>query len=205
MPPESLKAHPFPVDKGLIVLLRPVVSADKERLRDGLRQMSPRTRYLRFFSSVDHLTERQLEYLANPDQVNHVAWGAVDPADPDRHGLGVARFIRLEEEPTTAEMAVAIADNFQHRGLGRTLLGVLYLEARERKITALRGIMLPENRAVFRALMELGCTVERQDKIFQLLLPVYGDLAQLPESTYGVRFKRLLHDLNEQLAMGFSL
>ena len=205
MPLNSLKAHPFPIDEGLTVLLRPIVPADKERLREGLAQMSPRTRYLRFFSSVDRLTEAQLDYLSNPDQVNHVAWGAVDPADPEHHGLGVARFIRLKEEPAVAEMAIAIADDFQHRGLGRTLLGILYLQARERQITALRGIMLPESRAVFRALKELGTTVERQGNIFQLSLPVYSDLAKLPKTPYSERFMRLLRDLNEQLALGFNL
>lgn len=202
---DSLKAHPFPLPDGSTVLLRPVVPDDKERLREGLRQLSPRSRYLRFFSSVDHLTDRQLEYLTNPDQVNHVAWGAVDPADPVHHGLGIARFVRLEEEPTAAEMAIAIADDFQNRGLGKILMGVLYLQARERRIASLQGILLPENRAVFRALKELGATLERQGNIFLLSLPVYGDLAQLPENPSGDSFQRLLNDLNKQLALGFDL
>ena len=204
MTSDSPKALPFPLPDGSTVLLRPVNPDDKERLREGLRQLSPRSRYMRFFSSVDHFTDQQLEYLTNPDQVNHVAWGAVDPEDPVHHGLGIARFVRLEEEPA-AEMAIAIADDYQHRGLGKILMGVLYLHARERKIRSLTGILLPENRAVFRALKELGATLERQGKIFLLSLPVYGDLAHLPGTPSGDRFRRLLSDLNERLALGADL
>ncbi len=199
------EAWPFTLPDGGVVLLRPVLPEDRERLRVGLGQLSPQSRYLRFFSSVEHLTERQLDYLTNPDQINHVAWGALDAADPEHPGLGIGRFVRQDDPPESAEMAIAIADNFQHRGLGTVLLGVLYLLAGIRGIKSLQGIMLPENRAVFHGLQNIGAELTRQGNLFQLGLPVHQDLSRLPPTPGGDKFRQLLVDLNRQLGLGVGL
>ena len=201
----QLNAFPFTLPEGENVLLRQVLPTDKERLREGLRQLSPRSRYLRFFSSVDHLTESQLDYLTNPDQIDHVAWGAINPANPDLRGLGIARFIRQDDPPDSAEIAITIADDYQHRGLGKVLLGVLYLLAGLRGIRSLQGILLPENLPVFRRLQDIGARLTRQGNLFQLALPVHQDLSHLPATQSGEMFRILLHNLNTQLGLGAGI
>ncbi len=199
------EAFPLTLPEGRTVLLRQVLPEDKERLRVGLRQLSPQSRYLRFFSSVDHLNEQQLDYLTNPDQIDHVAWGALDPTDPGHPGLGIGRFVRQDDPPDSAEMAIAIADDFQHRGLGTVLLGVLYLLAGIRGIKSLQGILLPENRAVFHGLQKIGAELTRQGNLFQLALPVHQNLSRLPATPSGEKFRKLLDDLNTQLGLGASI
>ena len=45
-----------------------------------------------------------LEQLTEIDQRNHVAWMALDPSPPNPLGLGIARFVRLPGDPSTAEV-----------------------------------------------------------------------------------------------------
>ena len=117
---------------GTSVLLRPVMPEDKGRISSGLLQMSPQSRYFRFFSLMGSLSGDQLRYLTEVDQVNHVAWIAVDPATPQQSGMGIARFICSPANPRTAEAAFAVIDAWQHKGLGTYLAGVLYLRRRKR-------------------------------------------------------------------------
>ena len=105
---------------GSRVLVRPLRPGDRERLREGIAALSFRTRYLRFHGGGPKPTERELDLLLALDGRDRVAWGAVEPRS-DR-GLGVARYARLEAEPTMAEFALTVIDRWQRRGLARVLL-----------------------------------------------------------------------------------
>src|SRR5207245_4362935 len=97
-------------------------------------RLSPTSRYRRFLSAKDHLTDREWRYFTEVDGINHFALGAVRHADGQEEGLGVARFIRLIDRPTVAEPAVVVADPWQRKGLGRLLLARLVAAASERGI-----------------------------------------------------------------------
>jgi GNAT superfamily N-acetyltransferase len=67
-------------------------------------------------SPTAHLSARQLAYLTEVDHRDHEALVAIEPSSRD--GLGVARYVRSRENPREAEFAVAVADDWQRRGLG---------------------------------------------------------------------------------------
>ena len=144
---------------GTLVVIRLIRPDDKKLLADGIAQMSPQSRFRRFFAYRDHLTERELVYLTEYDADHHVALGAATTdADGVQHGLGVARFVRLmppdgPADGSTAEAAVAIVDDAQGKGLGRVLLDRLIAAARERGIHTFRFDVLAENDAM-RGLVE---------------------------------------------------
>ena len=143
-------AHPvrLTLRDGSLVELRQLTAASRDRLRAGFGALSPRSRYLRFMSPVHELSERDLRYLAEVDQRDHLAWGAVDPSLPGQPGLGVARCVRLRNEPTVAEPALAVVDSHHRRGLGTALLEVLARSAYDRGITTWRAYVLAENVAM---------------------------------------------------------
>jgi acetyltransferase len=69
--------------------------------------------------------------------------------------VGVARYDRV---PATdvAEVAVAVVDDFQRRGLGAQLLSMLVAVAREHGIRTFTLIVLPENQSMLGLLRRLG-------------------------------------------------
>ena len=63
---------------GSQVMVRPVEPGDREAIRAGFERMGPDSRYKRFLSPIDELTERQLDYLTEVDHHDHEALVAID-------------------------------------------------------------------------------------------------------------------------------
>jgi ribosomal protein S18 acetylase RimI-like enzyme len=146
---------------GTSVRLRLIRPDDKELLRAGFDRLSPESRYARFLAPKTALSDDELRYLCEVDHENHLAIGAVrEPRDGDPSpgpvGMGIARFIRLSDPPNTAEAAIAVADEAQHRGLGRLLFLRLVAAAAERGIERFRCEVLGSNAGMARLLAELA-------------------------------------------------
>src|ERR1700730_6834344 len=105
---------------GSLVEIRPLGPSDKRGLAAGFQRLSELSRYRRFLSPTAQLSDKQLRYLTDIDHHDHEALVAIDPATRD--GLGVARYVRSRARPDEAEFAVAVADDWQQRGLGTALL-----------------------------------------------------------------------------------
>jgi RimJ/RimL family protein N-acetyltransferase len=166
------------------ILLRPIEPADREALEDGIRRMSPESRYRRFFTPLDHLTDKQLTYLTEVDHRDHEALVAIEP-DTDR-GIGVARFIRSETDPEVAEFAVAVADDWHRRGVGSALLHRLTERARQEGIRRFSASILEENRPMLELADALG-DVQVRDRAggaveIEVELPEEGIGAALAET-----------------------
>lgn len=135
------------LEDGTALLLRVVRPEDKAMLVRGLDRLSPRSRYLRFFTNKARLTEPELRYLTEMDGENHFAIGAarIHP-DGTEDGIGIARFVRDKDEHEVAEAAIVVVDDFQNQGLGRLLYLRLTAAARERGVRRFRSQVLSENR-----------------------------------------------------------
>lgn len=166
--------------------VRPVVPGDREGLAEGVRRMSLESRYRRFFSAVPELPDAALTYLTEIDYDDHFAWAAVDLDQPGAPGVGVARYIRLPDDPEAAEVAVAVADDHHRLGIGTLLLEAVALTAREHGIRRLVATVLSDNQAGRSVLRGLGATF-RWDPVGGVLrveMPV-------PDGSQGIRDTRL--------------
>jgi GNAT superfamily N-acetyltransferase len=143
---------------GRRVRVRTVRPADKARLAAGLRKLSPASQVARFFTTKVAFTPAELEYLTELDGVDHFALGALELHFGGREGegVGLARFVRRDDDPEVAEAAVAVVDGWQGHGLGRLLLERLVVAARERGVRRFRVEFLAENRTV-RTLLDEAC------------------------------------------------
>lgn len=131
---------------GTRIELRLVRPEDKALFREGFAQMSPESRFRRFLSEKDVLTEADLHYLTEVDGVDHVAIGAAALDEIGRYlPVGIARFVRLSDRPETAEPAVVVVDPWQGKGAGRILLERLVAAARQRGIRSFRSEILVGN------------------------------------------------------------
>lgn len=174
------------LNDGTRVLVRPIRPDDKGRLQEGLKLLSPRSRFLRFHAVVDRLTDEQLSYLTEVDQHDHAALVALDEDRPDHPGIGVARYIRLEDERDVAEAAVAVVDEYQGRGLGTALLGILGRTALDNGVRTFRNYVLAENEAMLGLLDEIGATRRPGvEGVEYVDVPIVADPDELPETPAG--------------------
>jgi GNAT superfamily N-acetyltransferase len=144
---------------GSRVEIRALGPGDRRGLAAGFARLSEESRYRRFLTSTPRLTETQLTYLTDVDHHDHEALVAIDPASRD--GLGVARFVRSRDDPAQAEFAVAVADDWQRRGLGTALLRQLAARARDEGIVRFTGLVSEGNQPVRHMLEGVGDVQQR--------------------------------------------
>jgi GNAT superfamily N-acetyltransferase len=174
---------------GTDVLLRSIRPEDAERLVEGLRQLSPSSRYLRFHAAVESLSKEQIEYLTEVDHHDHEAIVALDLGRRDRPGVGVARYIREVYEPEVAEAAITVADAYQGQGAGTLLLGALAGRAREAGIEVFRNYVLDGNHAMLEVFDHLGAHRELEtDGMWRVDLRVPASEDETTESPAGRAF-----------------
>ena len=166
------------------VEIRPIEPDDRDALARGFDRLSEQSRYRRFLSPRGPLTEAELTYLTEVDHRDHEALVAVDPDTGE--GVGVARFVRSGEDPNVAELAVAVADDWQGHGVGSLLAGELAKRAREEGITCFTALALAENGAMLGLLHELGEVRTGETRLGTVELAV-----DLPDEGVG-RVRRLL-------------
>jgi len=110
--------HTLPSPAPLPLRVRDLGPAD-EPLLDALHAaLSPRSQYQRYHGAKPRLAPRERAYLAATDGHHHVALVALAGAAP----VAVARFVRLHDEPTAADVAAEVVDARQRGGIGSDLL-----------------------------------------------------------------------------------
>lgn len=133
---------PIPVScsDGAALLLRPVLPGDAERFKSS-GSFSRETLYRRYQGGTP--TDARLTYLFEVDYLEHFVWvvtdGVAGPVVAD------ARFVRDQDDPTSAEVALTVADGYQGRGIGTLLLDALAVAARVDGIKRFHGRVLAEN------------------------------------------------------------
>ena len=142
---------------GARLRVRPIVPADREPLADAFDRLSDRSRHQRFLAPKPRLSARELDYLTDVDHVSHEALVAIDETTGDI--VGVGRYATDGAGGAAADMALAVVDAWQRRGIGHALAVRVVERARANGITRLTGTALADNLLVRTLLDRLGFRV----------------------------------------------
>jgi protein lysine acetyltransferase len=151
---------PVRMRDGSGLYLRPVLPGDSERTTHGPVEFSSETLYRRF-QTPQSPTDALMRYLFEVDYVHHFVWvmtdGAYEPVVAD------ARFVRDENDPSLAEVAFIVGDDYQGRGIGTFLMGALAVAADYHGIQRFSARVLTENYPMRAILDHLGAVWHRDD------------------------------------------
>jgi GNAT superfamily N-acetyltransferase len=142
---------------GARLRVRPIVPADREPLADAFDRLSDRSRRQRFLAPKPRLSARELDYLTDVDHVTHEALVAIDETTGEI--VGVGRYATGSGGGVAADMALAVVDDWQRRGIGHALAVRLVERARANGIRRLTGSALADNLRVRALLDRLGFRV----------------------------------------------
>lgn len=137
-----------------------MVPGDKATILQGFEELSPESRFRRFLTPMNRLSQEQLRYLTEIDYINHYACGVFDLSVDPTKGIGVARYIRSKKDKDVAEAAVAVLDTYHRRGIGTILLQALGTVALENGITKFSNYVHSENTDAKSLVTKLGATTE---------------------------------------------
>lgn len=180
---------PIPVlfknDKEL--LLRPVLPGDIERSNHPSVQFSTETLYRRFMSTRAP-SPALMNYLFQVDYVDHFVWVLVDGAD----GPVVAdvRYVRDLDDPSNAEIAFIVADDYQGLGIGNFLMGALSISAKLGGVRRFTARLLADNVRMRTILDRFGAEYERDEPgvvLTEFDVPDAGEFRIEPEVTEQIR------------------
>lgn len=133
----------FILPSGVTLVLRAVERTDRHRINELFQRLSEESRYRRFLTAKRELSERELAYLSDIDHVSHEAIAAVDQRDGSFAGL--VRVVRRSDRPGAAEMAIEVAEDLQHIGIGSCLTARILERARDIGFVSLTATTLRQN------------------------------------------------------------
>jgi ribosomal protein S18 acetylase RimI-like enzyme len=132
------------------VTIRHLRNGDARTVAALFGRLGDRSREQRFCGAKPRLSEIELLQLARVDRDHHVLVGYVE-GDPEP--VGIARIAR---DGSSAEIAFAVADEHQGRGIGSTLARELAADARAAGLTSLVATVCGDNPRVVALLARLG-------------------------------------------------
>ena len=128
--PENLETHRT-TKTGLQLFLRPVKISDEPLLKDFFYSLSDQSLNRRFLSLRRDMPHERLQDFVIIDYTREVVILAVIGDADNELIVGVGQY-SIDEASHTAEVAFAIGDNYQDRGIGQEMLSYLtYLARRE--------------------------------------------------------------------------
>jgi acyl-CoA synthetase (NDP forming)/GNAT superfamily N-acetyltransferase len=144
-----------PLVDGRIVTIRPVDAHDEPALRELHGNLSDTSRYLRFFTfgrtTADAFVHQLVLAVDQPGQ------GAL-VAELDERIIAIASYVALAD-PTVADVALAVADPLQSRGVGTLLFEHLVSLARSRGVRWFTAEVLSANARMLRVFTDAGLPV----------------------------------------------
>ncbi|KRV48984.1 CoA-binding protein [Wenjunlia vitaminophila] len=143
---------------GTTVWLRPPCPQDAGAVRRMYEEMSRESLRGRFFGVSRESAEQAVERVFGPARRGYQALlaGAEDQV------VGVAEYVGGDDEADVAELGVAVAERWHHRGVGTLLVEHLVHAAREAGLTALTADTLADNQAMLKVFADLGLPVSRR-------------------------------------------
>jgi GNAT superfamily N-acetyltransferase len=135
-----------------LVVLRPLGAGETAPVQAVFDGLSAESRRMRFLGAMPHLSPTTLRSLADVDQERHGCWVAEIDGEP----VGVGRYIRTDDDPSVAEIALEVVDRCQGQGLGRLLVEVIGVAAADVGVTSLLWMMDAHNARVRQLANPLG-------------------------------------------------
>src|SRR5580765_1794851 len=132
------------------VTVRPLRNGDTRTICAFFQRLGDESRLRRFHGAKPRLSDAELAALAAVDSRRH---SLVAYVEGDERPAGVAQLVRDADRCTHAEIAFAVADRYQGKGVGKTLVEFLAADARAAGVTHLTATIQSSNTAA-RALVQ---------------------------------------------------
>jgi RimJ/RimL family protein N-acetyltransferase len=154
--------------------VRPIIPSDGPALAAALEDLAPESRMRRFFYDKTSLSQGELARLANPDGVDHIAYGLAVDLEGEFTPIAVGRCFRDPDDPELAEIAVVTADAWQGKGAGEELLRSLSAAAYAVGMRKWFAPMFSDNHAMRRLLDGFAEQISERDLGSGIVELVYG-------------------------------
>jgi L-amino acid N-acyltransferase YncA len=131
---------------GRHVLIRPLAEKDREREYAFIKRLSPESRHMRFLAHVNEPGAALLDQLMDTDNKQRTAYIALVHENGQLIEIGISRYAATAEHE--CEIAVTVADEWTHLGLGTALMEHLIKSARQNGFRQMYSVDSSSNTAM---------------------------------------------------------
>ncbi|MGO9093172.1 MAG: GNAT family N-acetyltransferase [bacterium] len=166
--PEALETHRT-TKQGVEVLLRPVRMSDEPLLKDFFYSLSDKSLHRRFLSVREDMPHERLQGFVAIDYTQEMVILAVIQKEEKEVIVGVGQF-GIYQTLHTAEVAFAVRDDYQNKGIGTELLSYLTLLAKKQGLLGFYAEVLAENRPMLHLFEKMGFDIKkrREEGVYEL-------------------------------------
>ena len=158
--PEELEARRT-TKTGLEVLLRPVRMSDEALLKELFYSLSEDSMYRRFISLRKDMPHERLQQFVIIDYTKEMAILAVLQEGEKEKIVGIGQY-SIHEASHTAEVAFAVRDDHQNKGIGTTLLSYLTYLGKRQGLLGFTAEVLIENRPMLHLFEKMGFDISKR-------------------------------------------
>ncbi|PIU54658.1 MAG: acetyl-CoA hydrolase, partial [Deltaproteobacteria bacterium CG07_land_8_20_14_0_80_38_7] len=130
--------------EGMTIFLRPVKINDEPLLKDLFYSLSDQSMYRRFLSVRKDMPHERLQNFVIVDYTKHTTILAVKKDSEKEIVIGIGEY-NIEESSRTGNIAFAVRDDFQSKGVGTELLSYLILLAKKEGLLGFTAEVLVDN------------------------------------------------------------
>jgi len=152
--PEELEAHRT-TEKGLNIFFRPVKISDEQLLKDFFYSLSEQSMYRRFMSLRRDMPHERLQDFVVIDYMKEIAILAVLANGGKEELVGIGAYY-INSQNHTAEVAFAVTDKHQNKGIGSELLTYLTFLAKKQGLLGFVADVLIENMPMTHIFVKAG-------------------------------------------------
>jgi acetyltransferase len=138
--------------------IRPIRTDDTERDCSFIEHLSDSSRYNRMMGLSRKPSAELLDHFVHVDYRREMALVAIIGAGVTETIIGVARY---DGTPDACEFAIAVADEWQSRGIGATLARMLFAYAKTQGVHRIYGVIFANNVRMLKLAESLQMSVRR--------------------------------------------
>ncbi len=177
---------------GTTIRVRPIQPDDAPGLQEMVSRMSRQSVYHRFFQVKTRLEPEELEAFTHLDYDDRMAFVATRSDQV----IGVGRYWRDADNPEIADVAFAVVDAEQGKGIATRLVRYLTAYAVNKGISAFRASVLADNHVMIRVFRNAGYPMRREED---------AGLYKVEFPTTEVSYFGQSDEIDEQRAIAASL
>jgi len=161
---------------GIKLFLRPAKISDEELLKDFFYSLSDQSLYRRFISTRKDMPHERLQEMVVIDYTKELVILAVVEQNGKEVVVGVGQY-GIQEYQHWAEVAFAVRDDYQYKGIGQVLLSYLTLIAKRNGLLGFTAEVLVENKPMLHLFEKMGFNIEKRSSagVYELKMEFRGD------------------------------
>lgn len=148
---------------GLNILLRPVRISDEPMIREFFYSLSDESMYQRFLTARKGMPHERLQSFVAIDHIRNKVILATLNIDGKERILGLGQY-GLNSDLQTADLALAVRDDYHDQGIGSELISYLTALAKRQGLIGFTGDALARNQPIFALIRKMGFDVKTDNE-----------------------------------------